>query len=206
MFDAHQKTLARIDIIMRWARPHDLPYGGCHVLLAGNFFQLPPTKGLPLYVDIGQYASPTEQEICGYELWRRHDKVVVLTENKRQEGDLDWGQGCRQARKGIWTPVFVDLINTRYISNKEICEQFSHSQPLMLSKYHELIGELQGHSYAPFITPSNKAPKPSSILSPKRAQKPYLLITFLSALLLACTRPREIARQPPYFPVPTCLI
>jgi hypothetical protein len=152
-----KKTLARIDIIMRWARPHDLPYGGCHVLLAGDFFQLPPTKGLPLYVDIGQYASPTEQEICGYELWRRHDKVVVLTENKRQEGDPGWGQGCRQARKGIWTPAFVDLINTRYISNKEICEQFSHSQPLMLSNYHELIDELQGHSYAPFITPSNKA-------------------------------------------------
>jgi hypothetical protein len=37
----------------------------------------------------------------------------------RFNNDPEWGDGCRNARLGIWTSSFVDLINSRVIHRRE---------------------------------------------------------------------------------------
>lgn len=48
----NKRQLNRIDIIFRNIRSCNKPFGGCHMLLVGDFFQLPPTSGQTLYLNL----------------------------------------------------------------------------------------------------------------------------------------------------------
>jgi len=70
---------------------HDRPYGGFNILLAGDFAQLPPTGGVPLYSNnVSKFKntsmSPREQEnTIGKILWNQITTVVILKQNMRQQ-------------------------------------------------------------------------------------------------------------------------
>lgn len=55
---------------------HNLVFGGIIVILAGDFFQLPPVAGKSLYIDPGGNSAAK----AGFELYRLFTDVVVLTE------------------------------------------------------------------------------------------------------------------------------
>jgi hypothetical protein len=74
----NKKNLARVDIIFRRVRNCNLSFGGCHNILSGDYFQLPPASyGSPLYVDIKIHPKPIE-DISGYELWRNITQIIIL--------------------------------------------------------------------------------------------------------------------------------
>lgn len=65
------------------------------------------------------YSSGTtaycSDDAAGFEPWRMFDIVVILDENVRFQLDAEWGLGCQQARRGNWTPEFLELINDRVL-------------------------------------------------------------------------------------------
>ena len=153
----NKKNLARVDIIFRRVRNCDLPFGGCHKILSGDFFQLPPaTNGLPLYVNILMHTKPTVEEITGYELWKNITQIIILTENNRQIDDIEWAEGCRNARKGIWTNQFVEIINSRLVPDLSLANLFDDEiTSTTKAKAVELVNSLNEFEIVPFITPSN---------------------------------------------------
>ena len=61
----------------------DQPFGAINVLICGDFFQLPPVGGKPLYA----YRSSNVNEIKGRQLYQAFEKTIRLIEIMRQQGD-----------------------------------------------------------------------------------------------------------------------
>jgi len=111
--------LAQLDKRLRVAkRVSDVSFGGVHIVLVGDFLQLPPVGGEPIYRDPSQKAKVSPNELAGYRLWREFRDVVILKECVRFQRDPEWGRGCQKARLGIWTPEFVQLVNSRVITSE----------------------------------------------------------------------------------------
>jgi hypothetical protein len=89
--------LLRLDRLLRKAkRVKSVPFGGIHIILVGDFLQLPPVGADPLFTDPMKKAKASLTDLEGYELWRRFDKVVVLRDSVRFKDDPAWGKGAQK--------------------------------------------------------------------------------------------------------------
>jgi len=132
--------LVQLDRRLRIAkRVPGVPFGGIHIVLVGDFLQLPPVGADPIYGDPSLKPRSTATDFAGFQLWRDFEDVILLEESVRFQEDPQWGRGCHDARLGIWKPEFVELINSRVITQ--------HERPLM-----EWIS---GGGRTTFVTPDN---------------------------------------------------
>jgi hypothetical protein len=108
--------LVQLDRRLRIAkRLLNVPFGGVHIVLVGEFLQLPPVGADPIYRDPSSRPKSTATDFAGFHLWRSFEDVIVLDDSVRFQEDPAWGHGCHEARLGIWNHEFVSLINSRVV-------------------------------------------------------------------------------------------
>ncbi|KAF5309724.1 hypothetical protein D9611_014437 [Ephemerocybe angulata] len=94
LIDLRLKDITRLD---------DLPFGGMSMIVAGDFAQLPPARGLSLYSgEVSKVQRPrqsqTDQEnTLGMLLWNMFVTVVVLRQNMRQIAETDETEDAMRA-------------------------------------------------------------------------------------------------------------
>ena len=86
----------------------DIMFGGCHIILVGDFFQLLPVGGgLPLFK-------------CNTLQFGAINKAIFLNVSHRFYDDHAYGEIMRRFRMGLVTKEDIKKINTRFIKNDNV--------------------------------------------------------------------------------------
>lgn len=99
--------LAKLDACLRKAFPdkQDTPFGGVHIIVVGDFYQLKPISGAPLYKD---------DDSPGRSLWKMITKKTILLRIQQRQHDGDpLGAICNNARR--ITEEDINTLNTRFL-------------------------------------------------------------------------------------------
>jgi ATP-dependent exoDNAse (exonuclease V) alpha subunit len=129
------KTLAMIDSRLRQLIPHGghLPFGGLHVVLCGDFAQLPPVGDRPLY---GSPSSGSPLSSDGNILYKLFKKSYCLKVLHRQEGDspdqLAFKSLLKHASHGGLSFEDWEFLNKRAEANLTPAEQASFHDAICL--------------------------------------------------------------------------
>lgn len=99
------------------------PFGGLNVILCGDFAQLPPVKGYPLYSKSVSLRQTPRQKVAEQEntigklIWLQFTTVVVLRQNMRQTGkcpkEVAFRDALQRLRFYACTPEDRALIRSR---------------------------------------------------------------------------------------------
>ena len=96
------------DKLRKLTRSHDALYGGLNVLFCGDFMQLEPVRGNPLYSRRHEDRFWSNSINCYLELKGLH----------RFKRDKPWGRILSRIRKNIHTAADIDAINERTIQHE----------------------------------------------------------------------------------------
>ena len=92
-------------------------FGKKHILLFGDWLQLPPVKENPAFIkltkaQINQYLG----SLSNYDLWKNIFSYDQLSENMRQKDDLVYSQRLSKLRQGYLTEDDIKKFNSRKIN------------------------------------------------------------------------------------------
>ena len=85
-------------------------FGGINILFTGDFCQLPPFGGFPLYqktanentefINLNSYSKTYEKAMNGRLIWKQITHSVILTEQMRQSNDIEFLKLLQRLRTG----------------------------------------------------------------------------------------------------------
>ncbi|PPR07084.1 hypothetical protein CVT24_010921 [Panaeolus cyanescens] len=137
----------------------ELPFGGLNIILAGDFAQLPPVDGFPLYSrKVSSNATTPSQQLnyLGKMTWMQFTTVVILQQNMRQQQMTDKDEKLRTCLQNMrvksCTPKdfeFLDsLIATQHRSLAELNEWEFRFTPIITATnidkdlYNDVLSDL----------------------------------------------------------------
>ena len=144
------------------ARNSDLPFGGLHVVLAGDFCQLPPAgpNSTPLYSrnTFSRTTNTAQNRALGCFIWLQFTCVVILRQNMRQVGlslaDAQFRTALSNTRLGLCTDDDVQLFDSRVCGLNEnlphlLDPQFENVSIITaLNSHRDAINSLQASRFA----------------------------------------------------------
>jgi hypothetical protein len=85
-------------------------YGGVHIIFTGDFMQLAPVQGIPIYKDFDDI------------LWHGSLNAAVFFDEKNHRfiNDMLWGEILGRAQVGLPTDEDIDIMNQRLIQNIQL--------------------------------------------------------------------------------------
>jgi hypothetical protein len=114
---------------------HNKLFGGKNMILAGDFAQLPPTIGSPLYSNIvskiqkNSMTKRDQESMIGKLLWHQITTVVILTQNMRQtemsEGEKNFRTALTNMRYAACTKDDLDFLKTLLADRSQINKSLS---------------------------------------------------------------------------------
>lgn len=112
MFDLLERRLRALKCRL------DTPFGGVHIVLCGDFYQLPPVASVPIYRIPSEADNKKDSRALassrGRDWWRSIlTDVIELTQNHRQ-GDTRWAESLGRWRINQPTQQDIDDVNNRY--------------------------------------------------------------------------------------------
>jgi hypothetical protein len=143
-----QRLCGSADAVTRMYANNTLPWGGVHIMLAGDFLQLPPVKC------ISMYRPPVDGHKTNYS-WRTGANAlfeginftVFLTEIMRQKHDQPFIHVLERMHWGVNTQEDIDLLNTRSMENP------AFNLPVHLQQYN---GQALEDYFSPMVLATNK--------------------------------------------------
>ena len=103
----NEDTLEKLDKNLRLLKENDTLFGGIMIVLVGDFFQLLPLFGNPLFK-------------CNTLQFSAINKAVFLNNSHRFEDDPEFGEIMRRLRNGLITKKDLQTINSRHITNPRV--------------------------------------------------------------------------------------
>jgi len=130
-----KEMLQEVSDRMEMAKEVKGSFGLMHLILCGDFTQLPPVAGQPLYTASKKTGVKGIAEQAGYNLYKTFDTVVILEENMRAMADPEWKAVLCRMRVGALSRSDCALLSglvgssdrLRAISEQLVAEQATHS-------------------------------------------------------------------------------
>ena len=125
-----QKLCGSAEALTRHIRHSQLPWGGIHMLLAGDFFQLPPIKGSSITKPPSDKRQDTHYSwyLAAYELFQKCNYHVFLTDNMRQRHDTLYQDILERMHWGVNNNDDIALLNKRSIGHADLDLDKHYSQ------------------------------------------------------------------------------
>ena len=102
-----EDNIKKLDRHMQKLKENDAIYGGIHIVFVGDFFQMLPVRGQPLFKgNTIQFAAI--------------NRAVFLNQSHRFKNDPQYGEIMRRFRIGKVTKKDIEQINTRFYKNSDV--------------------------------------------------------------------------------------
>ena len=95
----------------------DVPFGGKSILVCGDFYQLPPVVGKPVFMFND---TETSEGFLMLDLWHKF-KMIELTEIMRQKGDIDFIKLLNKIRIGTVDDKVDNMLRPCFLQQADKC-------------------------------------------------------------------------------------
>jgi hypothetical protein len=157
------QQLASVSIDPTRRERSKLPFGGYHIIIAGDFCQLPTFTGKPIWST--QLIEQTDKDM--QQLWRiQITHYNRLTRNFRADGDPIYAKIMKNARSGNVTQLDLAHANTRCMTHDEAREA-AHESAIWLTSTHAQVNRFNDEAFAAL---ASKGAHTTRILAHHRAK------------------------------------
>jgi len=125
-----QKLIGAAEHATRYIRMVRKVWGGINVILGGDFFQLPPVKGISITKDPSDKKGDNHYSwyYAAYKLFQSCNYIAFLIDNMRQLNDKPYQELLERMHWGVNTDQDIATLNTRAITNAAFDVKKHYSQ------------------------------------------------------------------------------